>query len=166
MFKVGQSVKCKGYVTQLKFVVGKSSKAMETLIGYKAGRLAGGWALLAMKRLPKASEFEFRGYSYMSGGVIEGHKDENRGGKTAEVRLRDGNFDLEKLKAKTIADVFAVSGSNRLVKVVPRDPPSGRKDYPPGSGVPQWELIKPLPFKVLSVMGPESRTWEKKDPDE
>jgi hypothetical protein len=142
----------KGYITQFHFIAGKGASRLESLLGYKAGRLAGGWALLDLCKVPGPADFEFRGYSYFSGGIIEGHKEENKGGKTAEVRLK------ESLIKKT----FCISGSKRLVKIVPKDPPSGNKDYPPGSGVPQWELMKKLPFKVCAVMLPDGKKWDKK----
>jgi hypothetical protein len=78
-----------------------------------------------------------------------------------EVRLKDGKFDVSKLKKALIANTFAVSGTRRLVKVLPKDPPSGEKDYPPGSGIPQWELIRKRPFKVMAVMLPEGAKWQK-----
>lgn len=159
--KVGEKDSFKGYVTQMHYVAGKSSSALESLLGYKAGRLAGGWALLALTRMPKPNEFEFRGYSYFSGGVVEGHLEDTKDRRTAEIRLKDGLYDVEKLKDAIIRNTFAVSGSKRLVKIVPREPPSGKKDYPPGSGVPQWELTKKLPFVVIGVMDPDQARWQK-----
>jgi len=135
---------------------------LESLLGYKAGRLAGGWALLDLTRLPTPNDFEFRGYSYLSGGIIQGHKEENKDGKTAEVRLKDGNFDVLALKKSLIKNTFSVSGTKRLVKILPKDPPSGNKDYPPGLGIPQWELIKKMPFRVTAVMLPGGAKWDKK----
>jgi hypothetical protein len=160
--EVGETVRMKGYITQFHFLAGKGASRLESLLGYKAGRLAGGWALLDLCKLPGPADFEFRGYSYLSGGIIEGHKDENKGGKTAEIRLKDGNFDVAALKESLIKKTFCISGAKRLVKIVPKDPPSGNKDYPPGSGVPQWELMKKLPFKVSAVMLPDGKKWDKK----
>jgi hypothetical protein len=158
--KPGDKLSLKGYVTQSHFVASKSCAALETLLGYKAGRLAGGWALLALTRLPTPDDFEFRGYSYFSGGIEQGHDPAKSDGKTMEVRLKDGNFDLLKLKTAIIKNTFAVSGSKRLVKIMPKDPPSGSKDYPPGSGVPQWELTNKLPFAVIGVMSQGGSKWE------
>lgn len=159
---VGQKVNVKGYFTQFHFVAGKSASRLESLLGYKAGRLAGGWALLELTRLPAPGDFEFRGYSYFSGGIIQGHKEENKDGKTAEVRLKDGNYDVLALKTALIKNTFTISGSKRLVKIVPKDPPSGNRDYPPGAGIPQWELTRRMPFKVSAVMLPDGAKWDKK----
>lgn len=159
--ELGETVQKKGYVTQLHYLKGRSATQLERLLGYKAGRLAGGWALLELLKMPKPEDFEFRGYSYFSGGIEEGHLDSKKSGNTAEVKLRDGSFDLNALKLALIKNSFAITGPRRLVKVCPKDPPSGIKDYPPGSGVPQWELVNKLSFRVTAVMLPEGRTWEK-----
>lgn len=155
----GEKVQMKGYITQNHYLAGKSCSRLESLLGFKAGRLSGGWALLALTQLPKPDDFEFRGYSYLSGGMEKGHDSALSSGKTMEVKLKDGNFDLAKLKAAIIKNTFSVSGSKRLVRVVPKDPPSGNKDYPPGLGVPQWELIRKLGFVVLGIMEPGGTKW-------
>ena len=158
--RVGEKVSQKGYFTQKHYVAGKSCSNLESLLGFKAGRLAGGWALLALTKLPLPADFEFRGYSYFSGGIEKGHDPAKSDGKTMEVRLKDGKYDLAKLKAAIIRDTFTTTGSKRLVKVVPNDAPSGAKDYPPGAGVPQWELTKKMDFVVIGVMSAGAAKWD------
>lgn len=161
--KVGETIKLKGYITQLHFVRGRKGLQLEKLLGFKAGRLNMGWAMLYLTKLPKPSDFQFRGYTQMSGGVSQGHLDNPLDRRTAEKRLEDDNYDVVKLKEWIIRDVFSVSGSKRLVKIVPN--PDGKrrtnKDYPPGKGIPQWELITRMPFKVAAVMLPGEVQWQK-----
>lgn len=158
---VGDTLNIKGYITQMHFVVKKSGPQLENLLGFKAGRLGFGWAMLHLTKLPKPSEFQFRGYSQMSGGIAKGHLKNPLDKRTAEQRLEDDNYDVVKLKEQIIKNVFAISGVKRLVKIIPNKKPSGNKDYPPGSGIPQWELVKPMKFKVAGVILPEGTKWVK-----
>lgn len=157
---VGELVKMSGYITQLHFVNKRTGPQLEQLLGYKAGRLGFGWALLHLTKLPRPGEFQFRGYSQMSGGIPMGHIKNKGDRQTAEEMLREKVDDLVKLKERIIKSTFRVSGPKRLVKVVPNRKPSGSKDYPPGLGIPQWELTKKLPFKVAAVILPEGRKWQ------
>ena len=157
--KVGDLVRLKGYITQYHFVVRKTGPQIEQLLGYRAGRLGQGWVLLFLTSLPKPDDFEFRGYSHMSGGVAEGHKDATKDKRTAEQKLKDAGIELEKLKRRIMDDVFSINGARRLVKILPTRLPFGLKDYPPGDGVPQWELTTKLPFKVGAVIPPGGRNW-------
>jgi hypothetical protein len=101
--------------------------------------------------MPTPNDFEFMGYSYMSGGASQGHL---RPGPTAEQELKAGKYDVFGLKRRTILQTFRLSGPDRLAKVVPIGGESGAMPYPPGSGFPQWKLIQPLPFRVSGSIGP------------
>jgi len=160
--EVGDTLSVKGYITQLHFVAKKSGPQLESLLGFKAGRLGYGWAMLHLAKVPKPSEFQFRGYSQMSGGISKGHLKNPIDKRTAEQKLEDDNYDVVKLKEAVIKNVFVISGAKRLVKIIPNKKPSGTKDYPPGAGIPQWELIKPLKFKVAAVILPDGVKWVKK----
>ena len=158
--KVGETIKAKGYITQLHFVAGKSGAQLEKLLGYKAGRLGFGWALLHLTKLPRPSDFRFRGYTQMSGGIPMGHLKNREDAKTAEQLLREQVDDIVKLKERIIRDTFRISGAKRLVKVIPNRKPSGSRDYPPGQGIPQWELVSAMPFRVAAVILPEGGKWQ------
>ncbi|MEM8698901.1 MAG: hypothetical protein AAGF44_06990, partial [Pseudomonadota bacterium] len=107
-------------------------------------------------------DFQFRGYSQMSGGVSMGHLKNPVDKRTAEQVLKDKNFDVVRMKEAIIKTTFQVSGNRRLVKVIPNRKPSGSRDYPPVSGIPQWELVKPLPFKVAALILPDGMKWTTK----
>jgi len=158
--KVGDTVRAAGYITQLHFLKKKTGSQLEQLIGYKAGRLGFGWAMLYLAKMPKPRDFRFRGYSQMSGGVAMGHLKNPLDRRTAEQKLEDDEIDVVALKKAIIKNTFRISGARRLVKVIPNKPPSGSRDYPPGQGIPQWELVNKLPFKVAAVILPEGKKWE------
>jgi hypothetical protein len=141
-------IRMAGFVTKAAFLRGLGAEEIERRLGYAHGRLASGYWLLFLEQTPSPDEFEFMGYSQMSGGAPQGHLNP-LGGQTAEQSLRAGGFDLLRLKQKVIRETFRISGPQRLAKVLPIDPARGPTPYPPGSGVPQWRLLEPgLPFRV------------------
>jgi hypothetical protein len=150
-FSAGQHVPMKGFFTKARFLRQQPAAELERRLGYAQGRLAKGWWLLFLEQMPTPNDFEFMGYSYMSGGVAQGHL---RQGPTAEQELKAGKYDVFGLKRRTILQTFRLSGPERLAKVVPIDGESGAMPYPPGSGFPQWKLIQPLPFRVWGTVGP------------
>jgi hypothetical protein len=157
--KLGETVKAKGYVTQLHFVRAKTGPQLEAILGFRADRLGFGWALLFLMEMPKPDDFEFRGMSQMSGGVPEGHREDRKDRRTAEERLKDAGTDLARLKQRIIDEVFATRGIRRLCKVIPNRDAFGSRDYPPGADVPQWELVNKLRFKVVGLIPPGGRNW-------
>jgi hypothetical protein len=52
-----------GYITQEKYIMGKTPAEMEKLLGLPAGELKNGANAMRLNRLPTASEFELRGYT-------------------------------------------------------------------------------------------------------
>lgn len=148
---VGATIHGRGYVTKASVLRMKSPDRLEQELGYQPGRLSGGWHLLFLLSLPTADQFEYRGYTNMSGGVSMGQLANPPDPRNAEQRLAGDGFDLAALKARTLADTFRVQGADRLAKVVPTNPGNL---YPPGLGQPQWEITALLPFKVAAFVGP------------
>lgn len=153
---VGQTILLTGYVTKAVYFRRQSAAEIERRIGYRAGRLTDGWWLCFALDIPSECDFEFRGYSQMSGGIPQGHLKSPPDKRTAEQRLIDDGFDLKRLKAKVIRDTFCVGGPERLAKVIPVKPGFGSEDYPAGTGIPQWEITTPnrIRFKVAAHIGP------------
>ena len=150
---VGDIVQMTGFFTKALFLRAQSAGELERRLGYAEGRMKAGWRLLFLERSPLPDDFEFMGYSQMSGGMPLGHL-APVGGLTAEQSLRVQGYDLPALKRKIIRDVFCVSGADRLAKAIPLDAATGPAPYPPGSGIPQWKLVRPLPFRVIADLGP------------
>ncbi len=145
-----------GFVTKALFLRGRTTNELEASLGYAKGRLDGGYWLLFLEQTPTPADFEFMGYSQMSGGVPLGHLNSS-GGLTAEQSLRAGGFDMTRLKQKIIREVFRISGPERLAKVIPLDPAQGPTPYPPGGGIPQWRIVEPgLLFWVAEQVAPGS----------
>lgn len=100
----------------------------------------------------------------MSRGVYEGHLLKNKNAPNAEQMLQAGGHNLFGTdaqevgsKQRTIEDTFAVVGHLRLAKVRPVALELlGQTDteYPPGSGIPQWTLTKPLLWKAAAFVEP------------
>lgn len=144
-FTVGMTVSLRGYFTQFKSVAGRDAKALARTLGFADRLLVNGWALLQMTRVPKADEFEMRGYTHLPGG-----------GKGLDT----SKLDVAKLKELVIKEAFSTSGPNRLVKVIPNVPGKSDDDYPKALGAPQWEAVKPLPYKVVGLMPAQGKQWQ------
>lgn len=135
--KVGERVDRGGFVSKEKFLKGCSLAEMEARLGFHSGRLRNGAFILKPIMLPTATDFELRGYS-----------------QVADHRYQASTgFDEGKLKQLAM-NSWAMNGPDSLVKVVPLIGHDGGMDddsqYPPGTGVPQWKLIKPIQFTVVA----------------
>jgi hypothetical protein len=161
---VGETQRLKGDFSKALYYRMQSSAEVERRIGYRVGRLRDGWWLMFLTVMPNVDDFQYRGYSQMSGGRIQGHLPQNQYAPTAEQRLQRGGFNLtgtnyqaEGLKQKTIREVFRVSGPDRLAKVRPVAREHGDRDipdYPPGSGIPQWTLTRELVWVAAAFIAP------------
>ena len=129
---IGSAVEVRGYVTQDKFLRGRTLSTLERYLGFAAGRLRLGATFVKLTRLPTEGEFELAGYSM-----------------TAQHRhVTPSGLDVHKLKMHAMAR-WTLSGADRLIKVIPaivHDPGISADDqYPPGDGVPQWRLLTGVP---------------------
>lgn len=127
----------RGYVTQDKFLRGRTLSTLEKYLGFAEGRLRLGATFVKLTRLPTEGEFELAGYSM-----------------TAQHRhVTPGGLDVRKLKTNAMAR-WTLSGLDRLIKVIPaiaHDPGMSPDDqYPPGDGVPQWRLLSAIPGIVVA----------------
>ncbi len=157
---VGATVRRKGYFTKAGFLRGQPCAEIERRLGFRAGRCAQGWWLLFLTEMPRPEDFELRGYSQMSGGVAQGHLPRPPDPRTAEARMAGQGADLSRIKAGLIRDVFRLSGPDRLAKAVPVAGGTGENDFPPGSGIPQWELtVRALAWQVAAFV-PPGRTYD------
>lgn len=133
------TVNVSGFVTQYKFLAGHDLHYIERALGYQVGRLAAGATFVALDRLPRADEFETRGYSQ-----VAGH------------RYRPpGNLDMNKIKLLAMG-AWSLTGPGQLIKVWPASAhnPSLADDtqYPPGAGIPQWKLTAGIPGHVVATL--------------
>lgn len=138
---IGDKASITGYITQDKFVIGRTMPEIEAILGFHEGRLARGATLAKLIALPKVGEFELAAFTL-----------------TAQHRYQPpAGYDIGRLKQLAMS-VWSLSGPNRLVKVWPVIPHdrslSDEEQYPPGQGAPQWRLITPL----LGLVTAETRT--------
>lgn len=128
-----------GYFTLEKYINGRPLGELERILGYGKGSLAQGADVYALARLPDPNEFELRGYTAWPQGGVPG------------MQRAGGSFDMNKLKMMVRQEAWSLTGGNRPVKVVPK---TGGNSYPVGLGVPQWELVKPVPAYFLKTLNP------------
>jgi hypothetical protein len=164
--EVGTFTPAKGFITRLIHVVNQPAAELEQRLGFRAGRLSQGWMLLLLKERIAPGEFAFAGYSNSSGGRSRVTTDSGIELPVPiedQVRARSGAIDEAlgtgwfKLQ-KDLAESFVLTGSERIVKVVPNMPHMAAipddEQYPPGSGVPQWILKQEKLFLVAAVVAP------------
>src|SRR3954453_7526097 len=129
----------KGFITQDKFLLGQTLIDLEKRLGYKPGRfLKGIWVGVCLN-LPEQSLLDLKGYSQ-----VAGHK---------QMKL-DG-LEVDQLK-KIALSTMRTSGPDRIVKVFPEISHDTNltddEQYPPGLGIPQWNVNTPLPFRIISFI--------------
>jgi hypothetical protein len=133
--QLNQTLRARGYVTDAKFVYGPVS-SLESKLGYHGGRLNNGFYIGCLLRLPDAHEFELAGYS-----ITPEHKFKTPQG-----------YDINKLK-ELARDAMIKAGGRNIVKIFPNtghnSSMSADDQYPIGDGVPQWKLVKELPFQII-----------------
>ncbi|NKC32817.1 hypothetical protein [Falsiroseomonas selenitidurans] len=166
--QVGDFTQATGFFTRLIAVVGQPPNELERRLGFHAGRLAQGWMLLALKEAIAPGEFAFAGYTNSAGGrtaatlpsgvTLPVGIDEAMRSRSSEIdrRLGAGWYGAQ----RSLAESFVLTGPQRIVKVVPRmrhmAAMPDEEQYPPGSGVPQWILLKPKRFIVAAIVRPSA----------
>ncbi|MBX3254147.1 MAG: hypothetical protein KF862_08415 [Chitinophagaceae bacterium] len=144
---IGDRVEMRGFVTSEKFLINQTLPEIEERLGFHKGRLSQGATFLIAERLPQKGEFEPQGYSQ-----VAGHKQL----PTLDQKIAPGG-PLEGYRKDALLTMAQnAMAEDRLVKVVPKmehNPGmSNDQQYPPGKGVPQWELTSKIPFKVESIV--------------
>jgi len=141
---IGDPVPVTGYVTQDKFLMGRSLKVIEAYLGFQECRLALGATFIALERCPSL-KFELAAYS----NTAQHHHTSPPG------------LDISKLKSLAVGR-FTSFGPDRLIKVIPTIGHNPQMDeeqqYPPGYGVPQWRINKNNPIPGRIVAEPKTRT--------
>jgi len=144
---IGDKIEMKGFVTSEKYLLNQTLPEIEKRLGFQEGRLSEGATFLVAERIPQKGEFETRGYSQVAG---HKHVPLDKQINTEGHPLEGYNKDALQTRAQN------AMSEDRLIKVVPKKEhnPNIKDDqqYPPGSGVPQWEVTSKIPFKVESVV--------------
>jgi hypothetical protein len=148
----GETIHPKGCFTQLKYIAGQSLPEIERRLGFRTGRLSKGAYIVQASELPGINEFNLLGYSQVSGDRFK----TNGAYDQKKLNAMSGNADAVKLRTM-VRSGWQISGPDSLVKVIPVIPHSDSETYPPGSGVPQWEITTPLRCRVAAFVEPHGR---------
>ena len=154
--RLGSRTSMGGYATKAIFVAGQRPQELEDRIGYHRGRLAQGFLMLVIDDRIVPSEIELVGHSHFSGGRIGHPTLANR--VTAEESLRQAfGGGLVARQKQLLAQTLNAGGSDTVVKVQPtirHDPAMpDHKQYPVGTGIPQFNLLTKKTFVVRAVVG-------------
>ena len=133
---IGDTIQVRGFVTDEKFIQGQSLQEIERRLGFHSGRLRQGAVFVLLNGYPSLNSFMIRGYSQ-----VAGHHFDRQYGKTV------GSLDLMRVK-RNVRNYWR-DNNVKLAKVLPSirhdNLMSDDKQYPPGAGIPQWEIDKDNP---------------------
>ncbi len=126
-----------GYVTQEKYLYGKTSREMEALLGLRPGELKRVAWIFSMVRMPKLGEFEYKfSLAFPDGRVFE--EEQWRQAMQARADFRAGKRLYERSHSETA------------------------QYYPPGSSmIPQWKITKPIPLAGLVQVVTETLPFQR-----
>jgi hypothetical protein len=171
---LGTTVTASGCLTRLIDIVSRSPTALEDLVGFRRGRLASGFSILLLKQPLGASDFEFFGYTYMSGGRIGLPSnipsiDRARPKVDDEVKNAVAGGDLTPDFYAKFASKIPLQGDERYVKIVSaigHDSAMPMADQSPASmqGVAQLNLKKDRPKSFLVAAEIRGSIWTLADP--
>jgi hypothetical protein len=149
-----------GFCTHAFLLRGKPLSELEDLLGYSRGRLAAGATILFLERLPSAQDIQLAGYTYFSDAAVQGrkHSPADREPYRMESLLRAelgwSDAQLAAHKQKMIGTKIVIAGHERLAKLVPQTSHTPGDEYPPGKGIFQVKIVRPLPFRVKADIAP------------
>ena len=149
-----------GFCTHAFLLRGKSLNDLEDLLGYSRGRLANGATILFLERLPTPDDIQLAGYTYFSDGAVQGHKlaaadrDPYRMESLLKSELGWSDLQLRTHKQKMIGTTIVINGHERLAKLVPVTGHTLGEEYPPGKGIFQVKVVRPLAFRVKAIIAP------------
>ena len=152
-----------GYCTHAFLLRGKSLNELEDLVGFRRGRLAGGATIYFLEALPVPDDIQLAGYTYFSDGAVQGHKlapaDRDPFRMESLLRTEMGWTDaqIRAYKQRMIGTKIVISGHERLAKLDPVTPHSASEEYPPGKGIFQVRVVRPLSFKLKANIAPGAR---------
>jgi hypothetical protein len=139
---LGHEVLISGDVTQNRWVGARSARELERSLGYGAGRLSAGWAVLLLKQTLQPEDFKFSGLTIRSGGRLglpsnSAETDKMRPYVHDELIERFGTKRYRELQLQALSTI-PEKGEGRLVKVIPATPHSETMrlsdQYPMGGG--------------------------------
>jgi hypothetical protein len=148
----GETLHLRGCFTQMKFIAGQTLPEIERRLGFRAGRLSQGAYVAQAGELPGLHGFNLMGYNQIPGDRFK----TNGSYDQSKANAMYPGTDAVKLR-QLVLSAWQLSGPDSLVKVLPVIPHTDRETYPPGSGVPQWEVTEPIRSRVIAEVEPYGR---------
>ena len=149
---VNDTLHLDGFFTQQLWLQGQSMPEIEKRLGFHAGRLKEGCIILAAIKVPEAGDFEFAGYSQ-----VAAHKTAQQYGSLNQTSNKS-EADAYAIRKKNVMAGWGTYGQSRLIKILPgirhNSALTNDYQYPPGTGIPQWKLVKQVAFKVINILAP------------
>ena len=158
--KVGEEVALSGYVTKLRYCLGKSCAELDNILGFTPGTLDHGYWLCRLVEPVQPGCFALRGMTQFSGGKPAGARQTVHASMRDSLRSRATDRAVWKRVLGRAADQLNEQGIERTCRVVPMGP---RKGYPAGRGVPQWELLFERKFLVELEVFPPNKVYRRPD---
>jgi hypothetical protein len=157
-FILGSTVLAQGCLTRLIDVVNREPALLEDLVGFHRFRLSQGFYFLSLLEALLPGDFEFFGYTYMSGGklglpsnnpTIESARPKVH--DTLMARLQSGGVKVAPDVIEQFVRTIQLKGHERYVKIVPfigHDESMGPADQYPSSklGIKQLKLKRETSF--------------------
>ena len=171
----GNMVHGRGDVTTLSSVFNRTGAELETRLGFRKGRLDGGWALLFLIEPVQPTDFIWGDVTKYSGGMMY---DRDAGEYVPVIDLkraallnrydndRDSDRSLYAFQLEQARRLNVRHGPDRICKVVPCIKPDKRRvwyyEYPdsPIENVPQWTLLCRKHMKCGAVISRTGRFSE------
>jgi hypothetical protein len=148
----------KNHFTMLGFIQGLTAAELERTLGFHAGRLSSGFAIVALTEGQQLEpvDIDLLGSTRWSGGLIGSRGLQH--GRELQFILAQRGQDVAQLKRK-VCEFFSRRGPRTPAKVLPNMAHSRGTFYPdaealgPGirSGVPQFKLLKLHRFTVIQI---------------
>jgi hypothetical protein len=137
------TVYLKGFFTLKLYLLGQTLREIEQRMGFDAGRLSLGAWFATPLGIPSEDEFELAGYSQ-----VAGHHTREQYGDNLNNPGTDGEKQAYAIQKRNVIQGWQLYGTNQLIKVLPMIGHSINMSddfqYPPGTGIPQWKMIKPI----------------------
>ncbi|MEQ9440323.1 MAG: hypothetical protein RIG62_14815 [Cyclobacteriaceae bacterium] len=139
MLTIGSIISVKGFITDEKFIRGQTLSEIEKRLGFHQGRLKKG-AMFALVDYPNLLEFNLRGYSQVAGHHFDkqyGHIQIDVGQAKKSLLKSWQNHKVQLIKVRPFIDHNSAMDDD--------------KQYPPGSGVPQWQITQSVKGRVIAI---------------
>jgi len=146
---VNDVIHMSGFFTQQIFLQGRTLREIEMLLGYHSGRLLKGAFFAVGIELPGIDKFHLAGYSQ-----VASQHTSTQYGKNLNSPQNKWDKDAYIIKKKNAMRNWSLNGAERLIKVIPNiahiNDIKPDKQYPPGQGIPQWQLIFPISWRIIA----------------